>query len=321
MKNLVSIIVPIYNSEKYLSDCINSIINQSYFNIEVILINDGSSDNSLSICQNFEKNDSRIRVISKENGGVSSARNYGLEIAKGDYIAFVDSDDVINEMLYETLLKRAKSDKTDCVALSNYTIRPVVKNRSFNKKVINSKEALSRLFELRFPTSLWAYLYKKDTLKSIWLSNEIHFFEDFEFNFKALKICKSISICEEDLYFYRTNELSINAQGVNDKRLTCLLISSKVYRELLQFNNKDLIKKLIFLESHFLITVLAPLRFPIQKSHKKYALSAQQFARNILPRVIFSMHTTTKQKIVTTLVAININLSVFLWTKLRFILK
>lgn len=320
MNKLISIIVPIYNSEKYLSDCINSIVNQSYFNIELILINDGSSDRSLSICQKFAKNDARIKVINKSNGGVSSARNYGLDIATGEYISFVDSDDVISEVLYETLLERMFLDNTECVALSNYTIKPIIKSNFMNKKIITNKEALSRLFELRFPTSLWAYLYKKNTLKSIRLNNEIHFFEDFEFNYKVLKSCKSVSICEENLYFYRANELSINAQGVNDKRLTCLLISREIYRDLIQLNNKDLIKKLTFIESHFLISVLAPLKFPIQKSQKKYAILTQQFARVILPRVIFSIHTTIKQKVIISLVAININLPVFLWTKIRFFL-
>ena len=91
MKSKVSIIVPVYNIESYIGDCIKSLINQSYINLEILLINDGSKDSSLRICNNYSKIDSRVKVISKKNGGLSSARNCGLEYATGDYILFVDN--------------------------------------------------------------------------------------------------------------------------------------------------------------------------------------------------------------------------------------
>src|SRR5699024_165398 len=103
----LSIIVPIYNSEKRLGRCLNSIINQSYKNIEIILVNDGSTDTSLEICNEFKKKDSRVKVINKENEGVALARNDGLLVATGDYIAFVDSDDYLDLTMYENLLFKA----------------------------------------------------------------------------------------------------------------------------------------------------------------------------------------------------------------------
>ena len=93
MEDLVSIIVPVYNTEKYLSKCLDSIVNQTYKNLEIILINDGSTDNSKAICEDFAKKDKRIQVINKENSGVSVSRNKGLSLAKGNYIAFIDADD------------------------------------------------------------------------------------------------------------------------------------------------------------------------------------------------------------------------------------
>ena len=95
---IVSIIVPIYNTEKYLRKCVDSILKQTYENLEVILVNDGSPDNSLEICREYERLDSRVKVINKKNGGLSSARNAGLEICTGKYITFVDSDDYLKKM-------------------------------------------------------------------------------------------------------------------------------------------------------------------------------------------------------------------------------
>ena len=115
MEDLITIIVPIYNVEKYLRECIESICRQTYRNIEIILINDGSNDNSAKICDEYKEKDSRIKVIHKENGGVSSARNKGLEIAKGAYITFVDGDDYIDEKYCEKLLKNLKENNVECV--------------------------------------------------------------------------------------------------------------------------------------------------------------------------------------------------------------
>ena len=103
MEQLVSIIVPIYNVEKYIKECIDSIINQTYKNLEIILVDDGSPDCCPKICDEYSKKDKRIKVIHKENGGLSSARNAGLDVAKGEYVSFIDSDDVVDEKFIETL--------------------------------------------------------------------------------------------------------------------------------------------------------------------------------------------------------------------------
>ncbi len=103
----VSVIVPIYNAEKYLNKCLESIIGQTYKNLEIILVDDGSSDNSPTICDAWAQIDSRIRVIHKKNGGVSSARNAGIDLAQGDYIGFVDADDWIEPNMYEVLINNA----------------------------------------------------------------------------------------------------------------------------------------------------------------------------------------------------------------------
>ncbi|MEG1311454.1 MAG: glycosyltransferase [Romboutsia sp.] len=118
MKKLISVIVPIYNVEQYLPKCIESIINQTINDIEIILVNDGSTDNSGEIADNYAKNDQRIKVIHKENGGQGSARNKGIDIAKGEYIGFVDSDDWVDLDMYEKLYKNAKEENLDIAVCS-----------------------------------------------------------------------------------------------------------------------------------------------------------------------------------------------------------
>ena len=109
--SLISVIIPVYKVEKYLSKCVESIINQTYKNLEIILVNDGSPDNCGEICDEYAKKDSRIKVIHKENGGLSDARNAGIEIASGQYIAFVDSDDYIASNMYERMYETKKDIK------------------------------------------------------------------------------------------------------------------------------------------------------------------------------------------------------------------
>jgi len=174
MEPLISVIVPIYNAEKYLTECIESIRNQTYKNLQIILVNDGSTDMSLEICESFARIDSRILIINQKNLGVSAARNRGIEAANGEYIGFVDSDDYLDNQMYEKLLKTILVNNADICALMNYTIKPV-SAEVFNKTKLNKCEALKELFLLRFPTSLWAYLYKKEIIKQFRLNENIHF--------------------------------------------------------------------------------------------------------------------------------------------------
>ena len=111
----LSVIVPVYNTEKYLERCIDSIVNQTFKNVEILLINDGSTDNSIEICRRYEKNDERIKLINKQNSGVSETRNIGIENATGEFITFVDSDDEIALNMYEQMIGAANEKDADIV--------------------------------------------------------------------------------------------------------------------------------------------------------------------------------------------------------------
>lgn len=305
----VSVIVPIYNSESYLDECIVSILNQTYTDLEVILINDGSTDSSLDICKYYKSNDSRIVIIDKKNEGVASARNAGLNLATGKYVAFVDSDDVILNNLYEKLVGMLNDSTSDCAVLSKYIVNKKNEVILNNGQIIDSDHALEMLLFLKFPTSLWAYLYKKDLLLDIRLNENIHFFEDLDFNFRAIFKSKLISICTEDLYLYRQHSASINHQGVNAKRLTCLDIPNAISEYLYKFNEFSLMKKVRYLDAYFILTSLLPLTFPLSKEEGQYAKFVVVHARNTLPSLIFSKSVPIKFKVFVALVSLNVNLA------------
>jgi len=144
---LISVIVPVYNVEKYLSNCLDSIINQTYRNLEIILVDDGSTDGSVKICDDYAKKDNRIIVIHKENGGASTARNKGLDIAKGDYISFIDSDDYINCYMLEHLLNAIIRDNTDISICKIKFTKSLVESCNDNKDGISSVIMVDDVYE------------------------------------------------------------------------------------------------------------------------------------------------------------------------------
>lgn len=221
-KNLISIIVPIYNVEKYLNKCVDSIINQTYKNIEIILIDDGSPDNCGKICDEYAKKDSRIQVIHKENGGLSDARNAGLNIASGEYIGFIDSDDYIAPNMYEKLHNKIVSDKSDMAvcALSHTDENgnPVRKTLNKNYYVNQLYNAEQFITQLRHCVTAVNKLYKSALWDNIRFPiGKIHE-DEFVFH-KITEKCSYISYIMDELYFYIQHDNSITTKPFNIKRL------------------------------------------------------------------------------------------------------
>ena len=223
MEPLISVIVPIYNVEKYLNRCIESIVNQTYKNLEIILVDDGSPDNCPQICDQWKEKDNRIKVIHKENGGLSDARNAGLDIAQGEYIAFVDSDDYIHVRMYETLINVLLEKDCDIVQcdFSKVTDGQHINDDPLDYKIkeYNVKEALYSLInENPLKQVVWNKLYKKyifDTLKfEVGKLNE----DDF-FTYQAFDKCKKICSINVSLYYYLVRNTSIMGEKFNIRRL------------------------------------------------------------------------------------------------------
>ncbi len=209
----ISIIVPVYNVEKYLSECIDSLINQTYKNIEIILVDDGSTDKSGKICDEYAKKDSRIIVIHKKNGGVSNARNKGIKIASGDYITFVDSDDWLKTSTFENLVIQIKKQQPDIIKFSY-----IKKCGEFEKeykfttevnKLILKKQYEDLIYKNIFPTydlsNSCNCLFKTSVIKNIKFMNKTKFGEDFMFMIDALLVSNSILFINDSYYYYRVN--------------------------------------------------------------------------------------------------------------------
>ena len=209
---LISVIVPVYNVEKYLVKCINSIINQTYKNLQIILVDDGSTDNSGKICDDFKLKDTRIEVIHKTNGGLSDARNAGLKITRGDYIGFVDSDDFIETDMYETLYNLIENNNSDISIVSFYEI--------YNGKVIgvrDSRELLNlskieAMKELLIDTRIQSYAWNKLFKRSLFENLEFPVnknFEDIATTLLLFEGANKVTLFEEPKYNYLRRDDSI----------------------------------------------------------------------------------------------------------------
>lgn len=215
----VSIIIPVYNAERFLNDCLDSVLKQTYDNIEIILVDDGSIDNSLSICLNIEAADERVKVISSQNRGPSSARNIGIKHATGSLIQFIDSDDLIARNMVSRLVEVMHNNNNDLVVCGYKIVYPdsdkKVEINRFMEEEINIDsyrlgEITGRLFEKKLLNSCCNKMYKKDII----VSNEVKFNEkmkigeDLIFNIDYLRSCKTrISITKDSLYLYLHREI------------------------------------------------------------------------------------------------------------------
>lgn len=252
----ISIIVPVYNVEKYLKRCIDSILLQTFKDFEIILVDDGSTDKSGSICDEYSMIDNRIKVIHKENGGLSSARNIGINLAKGKYIAFVDSDDYINERMYEILYKFIEETKAD-IAICNY--KKVNDNISFNKKInydeinikkFNNIEALEQIYLMNGPQFIIACnkLYKREIFKNLkYPEGRIH--EDEFIAHKLLYNSNLVIYINEELYYYYIRENSIMNSNFSIKKFDAVY----AYKDRVHFFRKISKKELQYKAEYFFI--------------------------------------------------------------------
>ena len=216
MKDLITIIIPVYKVEKFIRECIESVINQTYSNLEIILVDDGSPDKSGEICDEYAKKDSRIKVIHKENGGVSSARNEGIKWINGSYFAFLDSDDILDKQYIETLHNQIIKDDSDiCICKTNEFINskelPAIVNngiiKKFNFEKNDIESSISTIMNDYYGSGVITKLYRK--IGNIPTFESISIGEDLLFNIDYMHNVTNVIILDYNGYFYRTNEGSL----------------------------------------------------------------------------------------------------------------
>lgn len=234
---IISVIVPIFNVENVLNRCIESIVTQTYKNIEIILVDDGSSDNSGVICDEWAKEDRRITVIHKKNGGAASARNYGLEIAKGEYIGFVDSDDYIAADMYELLISNMESDIdiTCCGTATLYPnrmkLRPVLYDNAPRKMLFTNQEAIKELLLLRYLSfSPCDKLFRREFFNSIRFPVG-KVCEDLPVIYECVKKSQKVINIGQIKYFYCYRENSVSRKKFSKERISYILFARDIFRD------------------------------------------------------------------------------------------
>lgn len=235
----LTVIVPAYNVEKYIEKCLASLVNQTYKNLKILVVNDGSTDNTKQIIEKYEKKYENLKLLNKENGGLSSARNFGLKNTKTKYVTFVDGDDYLELSTYELIMKKMEEEKTD---LGIFNFKKVYSQKIIDSKLdekIYNKNFLKYLFSKSTEVNIvvWNKIFKTDII----LKNKIYFenrayFEDTGFIFRYLYFIKKISLVELPLYNYIQRENSIT------KKFNPIIINScentyKIIKEFYRENN------------------------------------------------------------------------------------
>lgn len=260
IRDLISIVVPVYKVEKYLPKCIESIRKQTYENLEIILVDDGSPDNCGMLCEQYAKADTRIKVIHKPNGGLSDARNAGIDIATGRYISFVDSDDYIHPQMIELLLDAIKHENADISVCSWESVREgeqqhYKKYQSHNYKITDGREVQNIYFEQSDQrityTVAWAKLIKREFYEDIrYPKGLLH--EDEYTTYKILYKADKIAYIDIPLYYYLSRENSI----MGDFKAARFAIFGAYLERVDFYHNKgeyNLAKRTLFLAIHMLV--------------------------------------------------------------------
>lgn len=236
---MISVIIPIYNVEKELNRCVESIINQSYTDLEIILVDDGSPDNCPKICDDWVKKDQRIKIIHKKNGGLSDARNAGYKIASGKYISFIDSDDWVHRDFYRIMLEallRNQSDIVECAVIrtSNFKIDDILTD-TINSHDYNAENALKELIKDGvFHQHVWNKLYKKEVIDDV-LFEKSKLNEDEFWTYQVFGKASQITKIDIPLYYYYQRNTSIMGQNYSLRRLDA--VEAKYNRQLYIENN------------------------------------------------------------------------------------
>ena len=249
---MVTVIIPVYNVEMYLPLCINSILKQTYQNLEIILIDEGSTDDSPGICDTYALKDNRIKVIHQQNQGAAVARNTGLENATGEYIVFVDSDDFINEKMIEKLyiaLKQTDSDLSICnFKYTSENGKEIdLKETDIKNEVLYTEEIIDKLFQNNNCgyIVIWNKMYKKDLWKQIRYPVGV-IYEDEAVIHHIFSKCKKVATISDELYYYRQVSGSIMHSERNEKNLDKYLALADRLMFFKNTVNKENIRKLAY---------------------------------------------------------------------------
>ena len=279
---LVSIVVPIYNVEQYLEECFESIIAQSYENIEIILVDDGATDSSGKIADSLAKSHDKTQVIHKKNGGLSDARNAGMKRAKGEYITFVDSDDCIDQDFVKNLVECAVENDAGIAQGNNSRHKDDLGNGTNDTETLTGVAAFVELmkFKMISPTA-WGKLYKK----SLFTDNNLEFpvgriHEDTAVLYKLVYLAENVTCIDKILYYYRVNGNSIMTANYTEKHYSSVVKYHQELDEFIDDNKIDINEKIIYKHKALrLLSVLNKLALHRKESADEYKIFARDYKK------------------------------------------
>ena len=273
---MISVIVPVYNAEKYLHRCINSILAQTFVDIELLLIDDGSTDSSSVICDKYAKKDQRVRVFHKENGGVSSARNLGLDNAQGEWIAIVDVDEWVKETYLSNLLSHVREDIDLVFSYAEiHCLDGSVWKENYPTTVVS--DDITSLFlnnDLSWHTSPWSKLYRYSLCKGLRFVENMHIGEDMVFLYSYMLKCKSIFVSSDTDYIYNYENpgtLTKRINSVESELLSYKKISEIVSQVINQkkITNSDALSRIDLIKASYIKRVLSSLYYQPNMTYKE----------------------------------------------------
>jgi len=234
----ISVVIPVFNTEEYLARCINSILSQSYTNLDIILVDDGSTDNSGIICDEYAVKDSRVRVIHQENRGVSHARNTGIDLALGEYISFVDADDIITpgylELLHKTLQGSNATISTTGTAYvhdSKFMINPVTDLNQTIELMSGNDATKNMLYQKKITNSPFAKLYSKELFDTIRFNEKFAIAEDLDINYQLFLQADRVTVNLGKNYLYYQRPGSAMQSSFSAKRIDGLVVTKQLLSE------------------------------------------------------------------------------------------
>ena len=288
---LISVIVPVYNVEAYLPRCVESILAQTYGNLEIILVDDGTKDASDKICDEYAAKDPRIKVIHKENGGLSSARNAGIDIARGEHLAFVDSDDWIEPETYETMLNLALKYDAKMVCGGRYDVDSVTGAKTVGlcpkkEEVISGVEMLGRVFLWdQCDSAAWDKLYHRSVFADIRYPHGL-ICEDVAIFYRLIALTDKVVLCDRPFYNYYHRENSITTAKVSDKTFHFQQHTDMIY-PYVQKNHPEIEKQARYFRVKALIHSVISVDISDQDTQKKYASQCETSRKELAKHIGF----------------------------------
>lgn len=312
---LVSVVIPVYNCEEYIGECIDSVAEQTYDNIEIIVVNDGSKDESENIIEDKKKRYRNILYYKQRNKGVSAARNLGIKKARGEYITFVDGDDLVGKYLVECLVNQIICTHPECIIVS----KPTQKINEFEERVLGYKKPVVKsigssqaLIKLLYPYGIdngpYAKLYPTVLLKKNLFNIDLSIAEDLELNYRLIKSSKIIKVLNEKLYFYRPNPKSAMNQEFNEKRLSGLTATDIIVKDALSTTNNKKIQKAA-VGRHFIEAVLIASDPSVNRSVEGSAIIKRVILKNA-GLVMRDFNMFYKYRIVAAIALINYDIAI-----------